>query len=265
MGKGLGAVSDANKRTLNAINFLERVFARFGTWPDYERILQISYESFLQPDHVILDVGANIGTHLEHFVRIAKDGRVLAFEPLPDLFDALVRRFHPDGFRLSLYNVAVSHSPAESADFVRAEGSLAESGLRRREYNNPAAVKPSLITVRVETLDNVVAAAKLQRIDYIKMDIEGGELDALQGASRTLSECRPIVSVEYGPQAFTAYGYNQDSLFEFGREIRYKVFDPFLQFIGTRELWDEAKCRYCWDYFLVPEERAHLLNSPFFS
>jgi len=190
--------------------------------------------------------------------------RVLAFEPLPDVFCSLIERFPPDGSHLNVYNLALSHSPADSAPFVRAEGNLAESGLRQREYSESIEVTPRLISVRVDTIDNIVAAAKLQRVDYIKMDIEGGELDALRGASRTLSEFRPIVSVEYGHQAFTAYGYHQDSLFEFGEQARYKIFDPFLQFIGTRELWDAAKCRYCWDLFLVPEERAAQMKSPFF-
>ena len=176
----------------------------------------------------------------------------------------LVNRFPPDGIGLSLYNLALSNAPAISVPFVPAEGSLAESGLRQREYNHPESVTPTIINVQVDTLDNVVFAAGLDRIDYIKIDIEGGELDALCGAARTLRKLRPVVSVEYGGQAFRAYGHSEDSLFEFTEEAQYRVFDPFLQFIGTRDLWDAAKSRYCWDYFLIPEERVTEFRSPFF-
>lgn len=246
------------------IQVIQGLFARFGTWPDFERVLRLSYESFLRDDSVILDVGANIGTHLEHFVRIAERGRVIAFEPLPDIYQSLVERFRPDGGALTVHNLALSDQPAPEASFVRANGSLSESGLRQREYNDPAAVSPSTISVRVDTIDNVIQADDPGRVSYIKMDIEGAELHALRGATRTLERYRPMISVEYGWQAYSAYGHQEDSLFDFCKQADYRIFDPFLQFIGTRELWDFAKAKYCWDYFLVPAERAAEMGSPFF-
>lgn len=252
------------QKTKSNIDTLLEAHARSGTWPDYERVLQTSYESFLQSDGVILDVGANIGTHLEHFVRIASDGQVIAFEPLPDIYQSLVERFQPDGTALTIHNLALSSEPAPEVSFVRANGSLSESGLRQREYNDPAAVSPSTISVRVDTIDEVLEAANPSRVSYIKMDIEGAEIDALRGATITLAKYRPIVSVEYGYQAYRAYGHTEDTLFDFCAPAGYRIFDPYLQFIGTRELWDYAKAKYCWDYFLVPAERAPSLRSPFF-
>src|SRR5215471_17695355 len=109
----------ASERTADAIRVIERLFRHFGTWPDYEMVLRRSYETFLKPDSVIFDIGAHSGTHLEHFVRIAKDGMVVAFEPLPDLYAGLVACFKPDGDRLTIYQMALSREKIDHASFVR--------------------------------------------------------------------------------------------------------------------------------------------------
>ena len=263
LGSGVRRRIAEVQRTKEAIQIIERLFKHFGTWPDYERVLQMSYERFLRRDSVIFDVGAHSGTHLQHFVRIAHGGRGLAFEPLPDLYAQIVERFRPDNRFLTIYKLALSNKPSAQASFVRAEGNLPESGLRQREYGNPVTV-PSVIQVAVDTIDHVVADAGLTKLNYIKMDIEGGEIDAIRGGLRTLEKFRPIISVEYGGQAYRAYEHEEDTLFRTAESIGYAIFDPFLQFIGTRELWDFAKARYCWDYFLVPRERTEEFASPFF-
>jgi FkbM family methyltransferase len=184
-------------RTKQSILMLERLFKEYIGWPDYEVVLRRSYESFLRPGGVVVDVGAHSGTHLEHFLRIVGNtGRVIAFEPLPDLHAGLVERFRPDGVTLAVHQMAIGRTRIPSANFVRAEGSLPESGLRERVYNAPSTVSPRGITVEVETLDRVIQREQPSRIDYVKMDIEGGELDAIEGGMETIARFRPIISVE---------------------------------------------------------------------
>ena len=64
-----------HQRNKDTIRFIERMFKHLGTWPDYERVLRVSYESFLRSDSVILDVGANIGTHHKTFYSDRKERR----------------------------------------------------------------------------------------------------------------------------------------------------------------------------------------------
>ncbi len=248
-----------------SIKVMGTLFPHYAFFPDYENVLKRSYESFLQPGCIILDVGANQGLHLEHFLRIAGPaGKVIAFEPLPDLRAALITKFQQEHPWLVVHQVALGKAVDRNAVFVRAEGSLPESGLRERQYNDPAAVSPVHISVVVEKIDNIIAAENLSKIDYIKMDIEGGELDALEGGINTIGKYRPIISVEWGIQAYSAYGHQEDSLFQLTERLGYVIHDPFLQNIGSRAMWDFAKSRYyCWDYFLIPAERAAEMKSLF--
>jgi FkbM family methyltransferase len=251
--------STATGGTVRVIQNIEMIAALRSSYAveiPYEAILERSYRSFLKRGDVVLDVGAHTGTHAVNFLDcVGPDGTVLAFEPLPDVHAMLLRNLG-DRPNLKTFELALSSAPAQSATFVRAEGSLSESGLKQRQYNSPQDVAPSQISVKVSTIDTVVSALGLNALHYIKMDIEGGELDAVAGGRGTIQKFRPIISLEYGVQAYGAYGYTEDSLFDVATQLGYRIFDPFMQDIGSRDVWDFAKSRYCWDYFIVPEERA---------
>ena len=55
----------------------------------------------------------------------------------------------------------------------------------------------SAMNIQVDTIDNIVSKLNLQRIDFIKMDIEGAELEALEGAEETLKKARKVVIAAY--------------------------------------------------------------------
>lgn len=243
-------------RIIHNIETVAALRSTYGIDLPYEAILERSYRCFLKRGDVVLDIGAHTGTHTANFLEcVGDEGSVLAFEPLPDVFATLLRNL---GHRhnLKTFELALSARPAEHVQFVRAEGSLSESGLRQRHYNNPESVVPEIINVSVSTIDMIVEKMNLSSIDYIKMDIEGGELDAISGARESIQRFRPIISLEYGPQAYGAYGYKQDDLFNVSTQLGYRIFDPFMQDIGDRDVWNFAKNRYCWDYFIIPLERA---------
>ncbi len=243
-------------RVIENIEVIAAVRANYGVDLGYEAVLERSYRRFLKSGDVVLDIGAHTGTHTVNFLECVGDaGSVIAFEPLPDVHRLLLRNLgnRPN---LTTFELALSSAPAQQAEFVRAEGSLSESGLKRREYNDPENVTPTTAHVEVSTIDEIVNQLELGSVNYIKMDIEGGELDAVAGGSRTIRRFRPIISLEYGSQAYGAYGYTDDSLFEVAEQLGYRIFDPFMQDIGDRTVWNFAKNRYCWDYFIVPLERA---------
>ncbi|MGT2488871.1 FkbM family methyltransferase [Methylobacterium oryzae CBMB20] len=177
-----------------------------GQIPDYERILRQGYSRFLAPGDVVVDVGAHTGLHLVAFVDlVGPTGKVHAFEPIPFLMKDLARRFgrRPE---VELHDVALSDTTGR-ADFTVASVP-GESGLLARYFSSPA-ITSRKIKVRTERLDT--ALGHVPAVAYIKMDIEGGELHALSGATELLRRCRPIISVEYGWAGYSAYGHVQDS------------------------------------------------------
>lgn len=158
----------------------------------------------LREDSGCIDVGANCGAFLAHMERLAPQGRHHAFEPLPHLAAELRRRFP----RVTVHEAALADGTGE-AEFHHVVGDEGYSGLRRRTY---ARADERVERIRVHTcrLDDVIA--ETERIDFVKVDVEGAELEVFRGAVRTLRRCRPYVVFEHGRGAADHYGATPEML-----------------------------------------------------
>jgi FkbM family methyltransferase len=138
----------------------------------------------IKPGDVVFDVGAHVGYYSMLASHIVGRGRVFSFEPLPLNLKYLNQ--HVRANRLS--NVEVI-----AAAVGRAEGWLSFDtgpGTGRGRLN---AANESTMRVRVHSIDELLRAGRLPRPNFIKMDIEGAEVDALRGAAGALRDCRPTI------------------------------------------------------------------------
>jgi FkbM family methyltransferase len=216
---------------------------------DYERVLERQYTRLLNRGDTVVDVGAHAGRHLVRFLDcVGAAGRVHAFEPLPAMHAKLARAFRrPNVF---LHEVALTDT-AGKVEFVVAEGAPEESGLRERVYNNPGSVTPRRIEVTAQTLDHF--ADSLRGLRFVKIDVEGAEMNVLRGAVGVLERYRPVVSVEYGRPAYGAYGHDAFTLFDFAERHGFAMYDIFAHRLD-RAGWAIACDSVYWDYFMVPVE-----------
>jgi hypothetical protein len=116
-----------------------------------------------------------------------------------------------------------------------------------------------ILQVEVASLDRM--DWKLDRLDYIKIDTEGGEVDIVLGAVETLREHQPILSVEYGAAGYGSHGKTRSTLFELATDLDYVLFDLFGHTLATAEDWDECTDNYDWDFYMVPKRRAPGFNA----
>jgi len=156
------------------------------------------------PGDTVFDVGANIGFFATLLSRlVGPDGRVLACEPEPENQALLRRNLDRNGCgNVALVGSAIGPEPG-IARFSLDEATGATGHLGDSPTAGELAVgtgKVRLIETPVETIDSLcdrLGAAP----DVIKMDIEGGEIDALAGATRTLRDRRPVVVTELACEA----------------------------------------------------------------
>src|SRR5471030_2582866 len=80
-----------------------------------------------------------------------------------------------------------------------------------------------IIKVYGRPLDDVVTSLRLGRVDVLKIDIEGAELDVLRSATHVMSDLRPIVICEYGTNTWPAFGATPAKLLKLLEECRYGV------------------------------------------
>jgi FkbM family methyltransferase len=148
-------------------------------------------EHTVEPGDVVLDCGANIGV----FVREALNrgaSKVVAIEPAPENIECLRRNFAPEveQGRVVVYPKGVWDKDDWLTLHVHDDNSAADSFVMHSEKAHETEEKFPLTTV-----DKLVGELGLEKVDFIKMDIEGAEVRALNGAKQTLQRHRPRLSV----------------------------------------------------------------------
>ena len=178
----------------------------------------------VRPGVTALDVGANIGYFtLLIASRAGPQGKVHAFEPNPSMFKRLTENvlLNPeftDG-RVMLHQIALGVDAGEAEFFCPIVGHEGVGGLKDTER----APLSNIIRTPVQTLDGFVRDERIDRIDFIKMDVEGGELDVLRGGDRALAILRPTILFEACELNTTAYGYRVFEILNYLEQRNYIV------------------------------------------
>jgi FkbM family methyltransferase len=169
---------------------LGREILSFITW---ELAVQETYSSSsvrVRPGDTVIDVGAHVGVFARYALRQGAD-RVIAIEPEPKNIACLQANFEREisEGRVRLIEGGLWHEHGTLTLRIANDNSGGHSFvMEERQYT-------SSVEVPVFPLDEVVEELGLERVDFIKMDIEGSERHALRGASQTLKRFRPRMAI----------------------------------------------------------------------
>ena len=157
---------------------------------EQERDIYTGTEVRVKPGAVVLDCGANIGV----FTRLSLErgaGKVIAIEPAPENLECLRRNFAKeiaDG-RVVVYPKGVWDKDDVLTLNVDPHNSAADSFLIHREGGHEGNKVP------LTTIDKLVGELGLDRVDFVKMDIEGAEVRALMGGQATIAKYHPLMAL----------------------------------------------------------------------
>ena len=120
---------------------------------------------------------------------VGKQGRVFAFEPDPDVFDFLASNTRGLS-NVALSNLAMSDHCGTSTLFLHPTSSMSNSLVNAWE-------NAGSLNVQTSTFDAWAATTKPSTIRLVKIDVEGGELEVLQGGFNFIRRSRPIIILEH--------------------------------------------------------------------
>jgi len=193
----------------------------------YSRDIVMTMDRILTPGMVVFDVGANIGEiSLCAARRVGSEGGVYSFEPMQELYDTLSFNFLRNGLtqahpiRMGVSN-KLGMVPIYRSDSNFSDGTVHE-GLGtlypRQNITTPAG------EIQLTTLDAFCEEKQIHRIDLIKIDVEGSELDVLMGGEQTLKRYKPRLIIEVQKKTTDASGANAEQILDYLKNLDYSFF-----------------------------------------
>jgi FkbM family methyltransferase len=176
-------------------------------------------------DGVVLDVGAHAGQYTRLFKRLAPRGRVYAFEPAAyarALLGRVVRLRRLRGVEIVAAGLSDAPGALSLSTPIKPKGDVGYGLAHLGPETRFAEVWQE--TVPLTTIDAFVAERGLERLDYVKADIEGWEMRMLAGASETLARFRPAIQIELIEDFLARAGDTARDVFDLLLPLGYRVF-----------------------------------------
>jgi FkbM family methyltransferase len=192
----------------------------------FEQDILEELRKYIPQNAVILDVGANIGNHSIYWAGTINSSKIHCFEPVQATFSMLLKNIELNKLQHIIipHNIALGRSSSVAEILVQRPDNLGGTSIKT------TAEDKSKFSMKIEALDGMDLG--LDRIDFIKIDVEGFELETLVGMKKTIEKYRPTIFVEAFdkglisklPKGFT---YGAPAVKEFFRNLDYKKPIPF--------------------------------------
>ena len=173
-------------------DYLQRVILRTRGFYEARLLAMVAALGLVGPGSVVCDIGANIGNHTVYFTKVMGAAKVLAFEPQGHCHATLTDNIALNG----LQDRAVAYNCLIGA--VTGNGTL--SRFNARNLGGTSFAASDLGDLPLFALDEVIEPDDLARLDLIKIDVEGMQMEVLQGAEGVLDKQRPAIWIELLPR-----------------------------------------------------------------
>ncbi len=186
----------------------------------YEPHVTAAIRRVLRPGDTFVDLGVNVGYFsLMAATLVGREGRVIGFEARPDNVTLANLSARENGFE----NVTISNLAVAEKKKTLKMSAPEHTSLSVVVDSSRQDCQAGFVEIQAVAVDEVLGG--LADIDVVKMDIDGGELQAVQGMRATLRRCQPILFFEFSP--FTLQEYGQSKPEELITEIQslgYQIF-----------------------------------------
>lgn len=236
---------------------------------------------FVRQDSVSFDIGANYAYYTVRLAKLSPKGTIYAFEPIPPTFKVcsnIVRHYGLKNVVMLEKGVGAENLtmqfevPLQDSGFI--SGGQAHFAGRHSELAEKKIYYPwdrnRTYGCQVISIDREFPS--LERLDFIKMDIEGAELYALKGMANTLKRLRPIILIEICKFWLSGFNITAKEISDFICGLDYDIYcysKKERTLLKVRSLEDDEKYNYidrinltpfAPNYFLIPKEREETIE-----
>jgi FkbM family methyltransferase len=228
----LGPVAVVQRRGVRwKLDLREGIDLSIYVFGSFERGTRHIIERLVKRDDVVFDIGANIGSHTLPTARlVGSNGRVIAFEPTTYAFLKLVenRDLNPliAPSVVAEQVMLVGSADAPIPEEVFSSWPVAHSLVGNQEpHAEHLGVHKSTAGARGMTLDEYVETHGIRRLNLIKLDVDGNELNVLTGGRQVMKQFQPVVVMELCPSLHSEASGIFESIVEFFFSRAYVLYD----------------------------------------
>ena len=158
----------------------------------FERELVSAIERYTKAGDVVFDIGANSGVHAIAFAKQVVHGKVYAFEPMSFAYKKLTTNIALNpALNVAVENIALSNENNDSLDVSF-----------RSSWRTDGVIDAHSDHVRCRKLDDWAVENKINRLNIVKIDVDGFEFPVLTGGKETIKRFKPLVFMEVGVYHF---------------------------------------------------------------
>jgi len=190
---------------------------------DYERENFDFLRKHVHPGDNVLDIGAHIGLFSTAAAQLTGNvGKVFAFEPAAETNELLKQTIAINHFEnlIEPHNEAMGAHSGKTTFYVSAiKGDNSNSLVSYKDDRELHAMEVNMFSI-----DDFVKNKNIQRLAFIKIDVEGAEYDALMGAINTLKTLKPVCIVAIHPLPIAAKGDSLEKIYDLLIDCGYKIY-----------------------------------------
>jgi FkbM family methyltransferase len=198
-------------------------------WTGFHHLNELLFlNSFLKPDMVFIDIGANQGEFSLFAASKLTNGKVVSFEPVAKQLGYFENNIKINSFKnIELNAYGLSNEEGSLPIYTSLDTTLhsgIHEGLSTLYATGNRAAFEQNVALKVFDKEYI---NRFSRIDFIKIDIEGAELYALKGMQQHLSQFKPTILIEMNDDTFKAAGYSLPEMSDYLKSFGYKPYRIF--------------------------------------
>jgi len=236
-----------------------------ATSDNYEKLERSLIEKILKPGDTVFDIGANFGYFTVLMKRFCPDICLYSFEPIRTTYATLLRNLkHNQLDDVKAYNFGFSNEQAMVTFYIPEQlgDAWASMGTGVKTVFN---YKLNKEICQVQKIDDFVVENSIEKIDFIKCDVEGAEKLIVEGGMQTLKNHQPTIMLEIGNMWTASFGYNRQQLIglmieEFGYKC-FGILEDIVVELPQPELVQKYPEQHMYNYFFVNPSKLEVMDS----
>jgi len=176
---------------------------------------------------IIIDIGANIGSISLPLAKIFNKSKIFAIEPTNYAFKKLTKNLNLNkDLKKNILLNQIFLSKKNKPTKVWSSWNFDNSNNKHKQHFGTlhSVKKKSYLS-----LDNFINLKKIKKVDFIKLDVDGHELDVLKSGEKFLKNKKPVIFIEIAPYLYPEFGYKCSSLITYIKKLKYSFYSDELK------------------------------------